>query len=472
MHNEYKFKRSFYYETEKAIKNSSISFILGARKCGKTVCMHQLENSLENAVYIDMKSEFDTDEKRRDIIKGILNNIANNDSIVYLIDEATYMPTPDKSIAKIASAFNEYNNQNTKIVFSGSQSKAIEFWGHIACGGNARFIRTDFLSYPEWLAFKGVTEVSEKTYTDFLFNSREFYKDFSNTKEYLQGCLDETIISNRKSVEYIVGNEVEDLNVEMLLDVMYASLIKLHNHTNYYNFSNPKLLSNMIAHYFGDSLSEDEEQYVTEILGNRYKNFKAMDSYDCKMAMTFLSDCGLTTLTYVSDELTVDPYITAKLLKESSELHTKPQVFSKFNLTIDYPMFYVDLIQSVLKDRDISEFPKELLGSIVECQVRSLLPQTGSFEYRNSAGVEIDYISNSGYAIEISVSNKRTRDTNLDKLPNDYKKILLTKDMTQDTKDIQRIPYYQFIYNNSVGTELVEQLQKEEDKKTNEIKLD
>lgn len=141
MMNKYNFKRSFYYEVEKAIKESSISFILGPRKCGKTVCMHQLEDALDNAVYVDMKSEFDTDEKRRNAVNGILKNIANNDSIVYLIDEATYMPTPDKDIARIAGAFSEYDNQNTKVVFSGSQSKALEFWGHIACGGNAALMK-------------------------------------------------------------------------------------------------------------------------------------------------------------------------------------------------------------------------------------------------------------------------------------------------------------------------------------------
>ncbi len=458
MDTKYNFKRSFYYETKKAIEENSICFILGTRMCGKTVCMHQLEDALGNAVYIDMKSEFDTDDERRGAVNRILKSIADNESIVYLIDEATYMAVPDKSIAKISGAFKEQDNRNTKVVFSGSQSKALEFWGHIACGGNAAFIKTSFLTYPEWLAFKGITEVSEKTYEDFLFHSRDFYKNFSNTREYLQGCLDETVISNRKSVEYIIENGADDLTVEMLLDVLYASLIKLHNHTGYQSFSNPNFLGDAIAYHFGDSLTEDEEKRASEILGGRYNNFKAMNSYDCKAAMQFLSNCGLTTLTYVSDELTVDPYITEKLLKDSSELHTKPQVFSRFNLTIDYPMFFMDLIQHILKDRDITELPKDLLGSIVECHVRSLLPETGAFEYRSSTGTEIDYVSNEGYGIEISVSNKRMRDVNLNELPDGYKKILLTKNMSEEADGIMRIPYYQFIYDNSVGKELVEKL--------------
>ena len=33
----YPFKRNFYYDIEKAIDKSSIVFLLGPRKCGKTV---------------------------------------------------------------------------------------------------------------------------------------------------------------------------------------------------------------------------------------------------------------------------------------------------------------------------------------------------------------------------------------------------------------------------------------------------
>lgn len=461
MKNRYNFKRSFYYEVEKAIEDSRISFILGTRKCGKTVCMRQLEETLDNAVYVDMKSDFNTNEQRRDFVNGVLKNIADNDSIVYLIDEATYMALPDKDIAKIAGAFSEYDNSNTKIVFSGSQSNALEFWGHIACGGNAAFIRTGFLSYPEWLAYKGSTEVSEKTYIDFLLNSREFYSDFKGTKEYLQGCLDETVISNRRAIEYIDGNSVEGLKTEMLLDVLYASLIKLHNHTGYESFVNAELFASTLAHYFPNELSEIEvnerTKRISEILDSRYKNFKSMTGYDCKRAMQFLSNCGLTTLTYISSELTADPYISEKILDDYNELYLKPQIFQRFNLTIDYPMFYIDLVKNVLKDKMTGELPRDLLGSIVECHVRSLLPTNGAFEYHHK-GTEIDYVSVGGCGIEISVANKRMRAVNLSELPDGYKKILLTKDITGEADGIQRIPYYQFIYDKSVGKELVERL--------------
>ena len=431
MKKDYHFKRNFYYDAEKAIQRSSISFILGTRKCGKTVCMHQLHSAFSNSTYVDMKADFDSDEQRRKFVSQILEDIINDKEIIYFIDETTYMALPDKEIARIAGMFSEYDNHKTKIVFSGSQSMALEFWGHLACGGNASFIRTGFLSYPEWLAYKGTTEISERTYLDFLFHVREFYSDFTNTKEYLQGCLDETVISNRKSIEYVIGNDCENLNVEMLLDVLYASLVKLHNHTNYQRFSDSKLFHNMLAYYFGDELSaiEKDEQIrrIADIFESRYQNFKNMSGLDCKSAMRFLSNCGLITLTYVSDELTADPYIAEKLLKESSELYTKPQIFSQFNLTINYPMFYMDLLKNVLRERMTDTLPKDLLGSIVECHVRSLLPTTGCFEYRDSKGTEIDYVSLNKKAIEISISNKRMRNVNLQMLPNDYHKEFLLK---------------------------------------------
>jgi len=465
MNGKYDFKRSFYYDAENAIRSNSMTFILGARKCGKTVCMKQLAADLPNAVYVDMKADFGTDEQRRTFVNQILDDIRNNKETVHLIDEATYMALPDKEIAQIAGVFSEVVNENTKIVFTGSQSGALEFWGHLACGGDAAFIRTGFLSYPEWLAYRGTAEVSEKTYLDFLLNVRDFYDCFKNTKEYLQGCLDETVVSNRRSIEYIVGSSVDELDAEMLLDVLYASLVKLHNHTRYESFVNPKLFTAALAHYFSKEMSEieadKEADRIAQILGERYKKFKFMSGYDCKTAMQFLSSCGLTTLTYISDELTADPYISSKFLKDANELYLKPQIFQQFNLTIDYPMFYIDLVKNVLQENMVAELPRELLGSIVECHVRSLLPTNGAFEYRDSKGVEIDYVSVGGKAIEISVSDKRMKDVNFDILPDDYQKILLTKSTVEEVSGVERIPYYQFIYDNSVGKEFHQKLTKE-----------
>ena len=101
-HTQYNFKRDFFYEAENAIENSSITFITGLKKCGKTVCLRQLADADENALYINMIYDFDTDEKRNDVVSSVVNSIANGQKIIYLIDDAEYMALPDKDIAKIA----------------------------------------------------------------------------------------------------------------------------------------------------------------------------------------------------------------------------------------------------------------------------------------------------------------------------------------------------------------------------------
>ena len=45
-------------------------------------------------------------------------------------------------------------------------------------------------------------------------------------------------------------------------------------------------------------------------------------------------------------------------------------------------------------------------------------------------------------------------DTHFEILPEDYKKILLTKDKTGRQDDTELVPYYQFIYDLSVGKNL------------------
>ena len=233
---KYEFKRSVYYDTIKSIKQAKVTFLLGPRKCGKTVCMKQICDTLDNTVYMDVKSNLKTDSQKIDFIKLVVKDIEDDKDVIYLIDEATYLFIPDKDIAEIANAFSDFNNQNTKIVFSGSQSRALDFWGHLAFAGNAAFVNCDFLAYPEWLAYKGSSEVSEKTYVEFISNTREFYSDFNSIREYLQGCLDETVISNRKAIEYVVDNCDFDLGVEALLDVLYGTLVTLHNRVAYKTF--------------------------------------------------------------------------------------------------------------------------------------------------------------------------------------------------------------------------------------------
>lgn len=466
MYVRYNFKRSFYYEVEKAIKNSSVTFLLGARRCGKTVCMKQLyEHFAENKdfdhiVYIDIKKECSSKYEKMEFIHQVVNSINKCERILYLIDEVTYLQFPDKEIMKIQDAFTSGENDNTRVVFAGSQSKALEYWGHLAFAGDAVYIRTDFLSYPEWLAYKGIAEVSAETYLKFLCGTREFYKNFQSTKEYLQGCLDETVISNNKSGEIIFGNDCSKINNDMLLDVLYASLITLHNHVNYQSFSNRNALIDDVIYHFAStcrSLCEKSvEEKAAKLLSGRYQNFKKMSGEELLQSLQFLNNCGLITITHVTDNFECSPYYSRQLLSDFGEIPSKQEIMKNLNICIKYPMFYLDIVQELLGEGVISAVPHSLLGSIVECHVRGLLPDVGGFEYHDANDRKIDYINTSfQQAVEISVSNKKITQTYFDILPKEYKKILLTKDKKETGDRIEFIPYYQFIFDNSAGRELL-----------------
>lgn len=348
----YPFKRDLYFEVEKAIERSSVTFLLGARKTGKTVCLRQIANNLEDVLYVDAKSNFERDVDRSLFIKKVTDDITEDRKIIYLIDEATYLLFPDKSIAKIASAFSEVDNENTKIVFAGSQSKALDNWGHLAFAGNASFISFDFLSYPEWLRYKGLTDISDRTYRDFIRGTREFYSNFTSTKDYLQGCLDETVISNIKSSEFVYNNDCSDINVDMLLDVLYLSMLTLHNNVNYQTFSKSSYFQDSLAYFFPDEYYQlgDETVWarISDFIGQRYTNLKNMSAAQLKQCLQFLVNCELITTTYVTDNFSVNPYICQTILSPSSEIPKKDKLMEQVNVCIKYPMFYADLVGDVL----------------------------------------------------------------------------------------------------------------------------
>lgn len=416
---QYNFKRDFFYEAENAIENSSITFITGPKKCGKTVCLRQLADVYENALYINMKYDFDTDEKRNDVVSRAANSIANGQKIIYLIDDAEYLALPDKDIAKIAGAYSKYDNQCTKVFFAGSHSELLEFWGHIACGGNASFIRVGFLSFSEWLSFKGMTDVSKRAYADFLHGCKEFCQGFDNTEKYLQDYLDETAELAEKPIEYITGAETESVNVNTILDVLCSSLKEQINNAD-----------------------------ISKIHTGELEKSVSVSDYDCKKAIRFLSDNKLATLTYITDKPTADPYITQKFLKPSNELYRNPEVFSRLRLTVDYPMFCIDLINSATKVANPDKISDDILRIIVTAHIRSLLSCSGVFEYENSP-VSTVFIGNSGYSVEVLLSDDIAFSHSLDSVPEDYEKIILTRSREEALNNVRLIPYYRFIFDRS-----------------------
>lgn len=442
----YPFKRNFYYKIESAIATSCVCFLLGPRKCGKTVALKQLEHEM-GATYINFKTISEKDSSN--VFDSIISSMKNDEKHIFLLDEITYAFHPEREINKIAIQLAENSCKKTKVVFTGSQSVALETWANRAFCGNAAIIRTDFLNYNEWLRYENIYNSSESSYLQFLLEVDKFY-GFLSLEDYLRGCLEETIISNNKTDNIIMGNDVYLIDVDTLIDICYATLFTLHNHVSVHKFASNNKLNDSIRYYFKDVCN----QIGIEEIGNRiadsfigkYNDFRSKELNTLKQSFLFLQRCGLITITPISDSVETIPNVNKDLSLLEPQINYKDELFNKFNVCIKYPMFYVAILKDILKESFPNEIPTALLGSIVECHVRGLLSENSSFEYEDIYGHEVDYVNvQERLAIEMTVSNKRSNEFNFNLLPDDYKQIVLTKNIFEKNQKKIQIPYYDFI---------------------------
>ncbi|KSV58255.1 AAA family ATPase [Acetivibrio ethanolgignens] len=443
----FEFKRDFYYELKNVVAKTNIIFLLGPRKCGKTVALLQLNQSTDKAEYHNFKIL--SKEESMEVFDSIKSAMKENLQRVFLLDEITYAHLPEQEINELAIQLSERPCHNTKVVFTGSQSVALEAWANRAFCGNASFVRVDFLRYSEWLSYKGIAESTEDSYNRFLYEVDEFY-GFVSIEDYLRGCLEETVISNQKTSNCILGNESFLLDTNTLLDVCYATLFTLHNHVNSHGFAKKDKISDTIGFYFREvcrQLGADEvgNRIANSFVG-RYNDFRTKDLETLKQAFLFLYRAGLITITPVSGSFESVPNIYMDLMSSDSKINYKDELFRSYNVCIRYPMFYIGILKDILKENLPERLPTALLGSIVECNVRGILPEKGSFEFKDEYGHEVDYVNLlNSIALEITVSNKRSNELNFQFLHEDYLCIALTRDFYEIKGNKQYLPYHRFI---------------------------
>lgn len=448
----YVYKREFYYELEASIEKSNVVFLLGPRKCGKTVALLQLDETYDNAEYHNFKIM--TRDESLEIFDCIKDAIINDLDTIFLLDEITYAFEPEKEINAIAMWLTKYTHSKVKIIFTGSQSVALEAWANRAFCGNVAMVRTDFLSYREWLEYMKIPVSTEETYNRFLYEVDDFY-GFVSLEDYLRGCLEETVISNQKTANVIMGNDVYLLDVNTLLDICYATMFTLHNHVTSQGFSKSDKLSDAMYFYFRDVCkqigSEEIGNRITNSFIGRYNNFRTRDLDTLKQAFLFLWRAGLITITPVSDNVENVPNVLRDLMSSDSKINYKDELFKNFNVCIRYPMFYMAILKDVLGKEMPEHLPTALLGSIVECHVRGILPEAGAFEFKDMETHEIDYVNvRKLTSVEITVSNKRSGELNFRYLPNGYTHIVLTKDKSGIIGYVMYIPYHTFLAENVV----------------------
>lgn len=459
MSQKYPFKRDFYEDVVKSIQKNDATFVLGPRRCGKTVCLTQIRDAYENTEYVDFKEI--PEEDGRDILLKIQKSIEKDEDKVYLLDEITYAPNPEKAICRIAHLFTENASENTKVVFSGSQSLALDKWGHIAFSGGAGFVRTNFISYAEWMRYKGINSPSKESYEKFLYDVPKFCK-ITTMEEYLQSCLDETIVSNNKTSNYLHGNDCELLTTDVLLSICYTTLFTLHNHVSDVTFAKGGRLrlKDDISHYFGEVCKElNLDRRISSSFVEKYDKLQKTDWRTMEQAFLFLRNCGLITITRITNDLEdardIGRDFRMIAYGKDSETDFKGGMFRDFNMCIKYPAFYVAILKDILGEDMPDHLPNDLLGSIVECHVRGMLPEQFALEYHDNSGekeTEVDYVNTvSKIAVESSVSNKPMSRVHFDVLPEDYRKILLTKDRSgfSPSQGVTMVPYYDFLYNRA-----------------------
>ena len=228
---QFSFHRDFYNMVRDTILRNSVSFLLGPLKCGKSVCLRQIHDEIGNSEYVDLKKDACGDlYKQLEVFDRIFQAIKSNEDRLFLLDEITYVINVEFQIKEMARIFDDYSNNKTKNVITGSQSVALNAWANRAFGIDAGYIDAGFLTYTEFLRYKGLKEISAQTFNAFLYDSVAFH-NITSLKEYLTRCIEETYISNDHTTEYIFDNDIfliED-KIDLLVDLCSQALFPLVN---------------------------------------------------------------------------------------------------------------------------------------------------------------------------------------------------------------------------------------------------
>lgn len=464
------FYRNIFYKCEEFILTSIKHFciLIGQRKTGKTFCLKQLEDKYMNAKYFNFKN-IDNENEQENIIQMICED---NTDTIYLLDEITYLKHYDTKMFILAEVFT-YNKRNSKIkiIITGSQHLAIDYFASLAFATDANYIKTNFLTFPEWLRYKEIKEESivENNYKDYLLNSCEFSKIEDNYM-YLKYCIDETITSTYNSARIIYPQDcVEGIELDEIFTVAYCALLSLHDSENYDTFIKFEDKLEKVKHFF-NSLNTDNK-ISTEEFNNavnntiiaQLKKIKYMTIFKFRIILRVLLKADLIVITHLGTS--PDNLIKDWLKRDNpSPIETCTDFFKLYNITFKYPLFYINIIKDLVKNlngvtlEDLITPP--LLGSIVKCHIRGLLADIDNTSkvYGNNFGEEykdfnnyyseVDYINYfNNTLLEISIKDKKLKDLHFNDVSNneEYKKIVTSKTKEDD----MFIPYYKYIYKLS-----------------------
>lgn len=477
----FKFKRKMYYELQDFLQHSkkSIASLCGPRRTGKTILLKQLAADF-GYYYVNFKDVAD-DDAGAEIIGNVAKDIRTFTVSVWLLDEFTSLKDYDVLIRILVNAYEECEDCFTKIVFTGSQSFAIQSLCLRNFGSSAEYFKLSFLSFHEYCVFKGIGEVSildnftlddavklqeikEDSYIEYLFDTYSFNIVIQNNLEYLQSCIGETIESNRNSVN---NNGVLEVNATAreINEIYYALLYSLHNDIGYDTLLKGERLNAVATMYRAEKIANGEEplfkqkDFIIEVQGmlhDFYDRVCKMNSHKFASIINFLAKLDLIYFTTNNrNSFSLDSYL-------DGEIEKSPKDFMKsFTINVCHPAFYCNVLNEIcgrlqlkypqLKNREL--LSKVLLGSVVECDVLhsvsqylnvNLLYKLNKFK-NGSKYSEIDLACTElRIAVEISVADKKINKTHFAEFEEiaDWDWYLLGTKLEEGRP--KRIPYFIF----------------------------
>lgn len=423
------FKLNLYKRIEEflSVPDEVYCFVLGPRRCGKTTAFKQLKEDHPDYIYWSFRDH--TSDENRQFILGMFTER----NCVYLLDELTYLSNADMYLSQLANEITP-NTHGIKIIITGSQMLTLRTWQSRVFSTSVRLIHCTFISYSEWLLYRSAMR-SEESYLDYIMHSKEFHHIESN-KVYLRSCLDETVIANINSANIILGTDVNELpKLDDLLNILYITLIKLHNSPTYSSLRKES--------FSQDSLSSAAKCDIN--VPDIYKRLTRIPFNELRAGILFLMHCGLVIPTCKTTQYSDGFNLYDELSDPKTFIKDSNTLFACANFTISHPMFYYNLLSDLAGEDVVLSSPT--IGSIVECDLRRILckPYESLMEYRDEQDRKIDivdYIHH--YTVECSISNKRHRKLACTVLPQfqNYNNYVTSKDKYCKDGNIIYIPYY------------------------------
>lgn len=451
------FKRNIISRLESFLSSEkSIAALIGPRKCGKTFALKQLIAGKSNCIYYDCKSM--SEQEKLGLFDNLTDDLQKYRLII--IDEITYAEMPDVLLNKLANAI---DGGTAKVILTGSQLVSIDSWVNMTMPTKCEKIYLSFLDFNEWVSFRGLdtNSLSESDFLDYLQNSANFF-GITDNKAYLEGCITETIISNKNAINIIPGNtELVPEEINNVIAFLFVNLIKLHARVNWEFYLDPKRIATKIWDNVKDSHGVKFTQFVEEFcreFNKQHSFFSKITLENLREYLRFLIKIDFITIT---DSLGDCTKLQRWLWGVGEAPIDNVVAFCKrYTVQVKYPMFYYNFLREfacfgeiTLKDYNNSV----VMGSALECYVRGLISyETESCvmdEFVPDTGGEIDYVDKTNLkALEITISNKSHKEVYFQQLDSweDYDCVLLTKDIALQRNNVQLIPFCKYVYEKSV----------------------